>query len=89
VAVISTFNGVVTGVKVGAGGGDVAEKMARQSMRGLTVGSSPWCGRWVAAGHGATASEGGNGVARSARAKKKGKEEGGAGPMGWLACWDS
>jgi hypothetical protein len=51
-------------------------------MRGPAVGSSPWRGRWAMIGHGATAREGSGGVARPTRAKKKGKEEGGAGPVG-------
>jgi hypothetical protein len=59
-------------------------KEVRPSMRGPTVGSSPWRGRWAAVGHGTTMCEGGDGVAQPARAKKKGKEEGGTGLVGRL-----
>jgi hypothetical protein len=39
-------------------------KEVRPSMRGPTVGSSPWRGRWAAVGHGTTVCEGGDGVAQ-------------------------
>jgi hypothetical protein len=69
----------------GWGGGRSRVKKHNRVMRGPTIGSSPWCGRWVATGHGTTArEEGGGGVARPAQAKKKGKEERGAGPVGRL-----
>jgi hypothetical protein len=61
-------------------------------MRGPTIGSSPWCGRWVATGHGTTAREGGGGgVARPAQAKKgrrKGVQARWAGWPAGPARWD-
>jgi hypothetical protein len=62
-------------------------KEVRPSMRGPTVGSSPWRGRWAAVGHGTTVCEGGDDVAQPTRAKKKGKEEGDTGLVADSVGW--